>query len=140
MFIQDEGLAFVTAASGKDVPAMEEAIAADSLDDCERKIKNKLLDLAELPVDELMESDRSSLRAPAEKIISASLDAPGRKLLGKSASSVFRFEHKTKGEMSFELPTNDDVDDALDFLPDLLGKLLEVNIRWDKAKKSVVAR
>lgn len=140
VFIQEEELAFVSAASGKDVPAMEQAIVAKSLDDCERKIKNKLLDLDELPVDELMESDRNSFRAPADKIISASLDAPGRKLLGKSASAVFRFEHKSKGEMSFELPTDDDVDDALDFLPDLIDKLLEVNIRWDKAKKSFVAR
>ncbi|MCE9531577.1 MAG: zinc-ribbon domain-containing protein [Planctomycetes bacterium] len=142
VFIDEETLVFVTAASGKEIAEMEEALEAKSLAEFDKKIKNKVLDLEELSIDELVEGDRHAFRSPADKFTEASIDAASRgiKLLRKPAAASLKLVHKSKGAMAFEFPSIDDVDNALDFLKDLFGELLTVNVKWDKAKECFVGR
>lgn len=130
----------MTAASGKDVTDMEEAIEADSLAEFDKKIRNRVLDLNDLSVDELTESDRNSFHYSIDKITAASIDPARRTLLRSHGAAVLVLNHKSKGEIAFEFPAEDDVDRAIDYLPDLLDDLLKINVRWDRAKECFIAR
>jgi hypothetical protein len=140
VFIQGGELVFIVAASGKDVAEMETALEAESLDKCEKKIRNKLVDLDEMSPDELAENDRHCFRTSAEKVKAATVDPASFKLLGKSSAAKFHLEHKSKGVMNFDFPSDDDVDRALDYLPEVIEPVLKINVRFDKAKDCYVAR
>jgi len=43
VFVQENELVFIMAASGKEVFEMEAAIVDDALDDCEKKVRNRCL-------------------------------------------------------------------------------------------------
>jgi hypothetical protein len=143
VFVCENELAFVTAAAGADIDDMEGALEADNLDDFDKRVRNKVRDLNELPVDELIETHRHSFRWSAGKIVQASIDAPP---LGarhskdsRSVPAVLHFVHKSKGSIAFEFPANIDVKRAADCLRECLGHL-EVHVRWDKASKRFVKR
>jgi hypothetical protein len=140
VFVEDGELVFITAAAGKDVGQLEEALQSGSFDKCETRARNKLANLDEAPVEELADNDRFSSRLPVEKIKAASIDIRPFGLLKRRGAAIFRFEHKSKGEMIFDLSSDGDVKRAIQYLPDLLDQILKVNVRWDRAKKSFVAR
>lgn len=141
IFLHHDELVFVTAATGKeDVAEMEEVLETGSMDDCDHKIRNKLLDLDEFSVDQLADEDRHSFAYAGEKITSVTIDPAPRSLLRKHGPAILEIEHKSKGKMTFEFSTDDDVDRAIDFLPELVDEVLEINVRWDKAKECFVGR
>jgi hypothetical protein len=140
VFVQDGELVLVTAAAGKEVGQTEETLQSGSPDNCERKIRERLAELDQEPVDELAENDRHSSRLSAEKIKTASIDMPPFGLLHKRGSAILRLEHKSKGALTFDIPSDADVDRAIEYLPGVLDQVLRVNVRWDKAKKAFTAR
>jgi hypothetical protein len=140
VFIHEEELVFILAACGKEAAAMEEAITSDEPDKCEKKIRSKLHDLDQTPVEELAESFRGTLRFPAGKITAAAIDAASLSLLRKRGSAILRLEHKSKGLMTFDLLEDEDVERALALLPGLLEDVLAIHVRWDRSRECYVAR
>jgi len=139
VFTDDGQLIFITVAAGREIAAAEQILASGKLDGADKKLRNWLADLDERPIDDLADDDPDGFRISAAKLLSVSINPPLRKLLRKGPVTLL-LKHKSKGEMSFEFPGDDDVDRALDYLPDLVDDVLEVKVKWDKQAKAFVAR
>lgn len=144
VFVENGELLFVTAAKANDIPDMQEALQADSLDEFDKRIRNKVKALDELPVDDLLDKDDDSFVWSAQKITEAVIDplnpkTPAPKVPGGSRrSAVLVLTHKSKGTVTFDFPADSDVESALRLLRDLLDDILEINVRWDKLSKRFV--
>jgi hypothetical protein len=143
VFVMEDQLAFVAIAAGSAMDEMEDALQADDIGDFDKRIRNTIGDLDELPIDELVANYQDSFRWNALKIAEISIDvAPSGSKAGKrhpQASAVLRLVHKSKGPLAFDFPSDDDVDRALDLLRDRFEEL-ELNIRWDKSSKRFIER
>ena len=141
VFVEKGELICIPAATGKAIPEMEEALLAESLQDFPKPVRNKVRDLNELSIDELLERDEEGFVWSANKIIAASIEPPGAKQSGSSRhAAVLQIEHKSKGEIAFDFPADADVDSALDLLRDFVADVLQVRVRWDKTSKRFVKR
>lgn len=139
VFIEKDELIFIAAALGKDIPDMEEAIQAQSLKDFDKRIRNKVQDLNDLSIDQLLESDDASFVWSSGKILEIAIEPPGKSSNGPQ-SAVLQLEHKSKGLIAFDFPSDVDVEDGREILRDIFADLLQVHVRWDKASKRYVKR
>ena len=133
--LHEDELFFIVVAAAEDVGIVETAMKKKSFGGLDKDLRLHLKKLDEVPVEELFEIDPDSFSSRCKKIETIEITKPSG-----AVPARLRYEHVTKGEFTFDFSTVSDVHAAIDLLGRAFDDVLEVKVRWDRARNEFVAK